>query len=129
MRKVLILFVTVLFISGCAKHDDRALAALKALQRVESATKIGVNIGEYHRLVADANAAVQEFLRDEENKTDAEAKKHLQTATAYYVSAGYFWNQGIKEGISGMDGYAEKVLSPLWKDAEKELREAEKLLK
>jgi hypothetical protein len=98
MRKVLIVFVTVLFISGCAKHDDRALTALKALQRVESATKIGVNIGEYHRLVADANAAVQEFLRDEENKTDAEAKKHLQTATAYYVSAGYFGIRALKRG-------------------------------
>ncbi len=114
MRKSLKGLVVLLFIPSCVKHDDRAITALRTLQKVESPTKIGVNLGQYNQLVANADTPVQEFLRDKEDKRPTNRPKVMcNWPWGTILPPDIFGERLFNEGITVSDEYVEKILKPV----------------
>jgi hypothetical protein len=82
--------------------DKAALAAIKALRKVDSAVSVGVNLQEYGTRVADAKIAVDEAMT---GIPDGEIKDEIKKAMDTYAEALKFWSDDIRLGIptSGQD--------------------------
>lgn len=82
--------------------DKAALAAIKALRKVDSAVSVGVNLQEYGTRVADAKIAVDEAMPD---IPSGEVKDEIKKAMDAYAEALKFWSDDIRLGIptSGQD--------------------------
>jgi hypothetical protein len=69
--------------------NSQAAEAIKALDRVDAATRVGVNIGKYHDLVAEALVAVEEAQR---SLPEGPLKAGLKKIMTAYQDAGVVWS-------------------------------------
>src|SRR5215213_5897598 len=78
-----------------SKQKAAAANALKALQKLNAATEIGVNYQSYQLLLIEAKTQVNEA---ESVLSDGELKSELSAAMDAYADAGDAWGAFIREG-------------------------------
>ncbi|HEV7889070.1 MAG TPA: hypothetical protein VGP08_00455 [Pyrinomonadaceae bacterium] len=81
---------------GLSSKQEAAIAnAMKALQKLNAATEIGVNYQSYQPLLIEAKAQVNDA---ESVLPDGELKSELSAAMDAYADAGDAWGAFIREG-------------------------------
>jgi hypothetical protein len=95
-----VLPLTILFVfAACgslpSKQKTTAENALKALQKLEAATEIGVNYQVYQPMLIEAKTQVNEVNN---NLPDGELKSELSAAMDAYADAGDAWDAFIRNG-------------------------------
>src|ERR1700759_4072160 len=78
-----------------SKQKTAAANAMKALQKLNAATEIGVNYQNYQPLLIEAKTQVNEA---ESVLPDGEVKSELNAAMDAYADAGDAWEAFIREG-------------------------------
>jgi hypothetical protein len=76
-----------------APDKQAALAAIKALRKLDSAVSVGVNLQEYGTRVADTKIAVDEAMTDIPN---GEVKDEIKKAMDAHAEALKFWSDDIR---------------------------------
>lgn len=87
------LFYVFFWTGNTPQSSAAADAALKALRKIDGAvTQVGVSFVQYHSLLIEAQAQVNEALR---TLPDGELKREMNAAMEAYNDAGQVWNQKI----------------------------------
>jgi hypothetical protein len=80
--------------SGASRDAPLISEAFKALRKVKAATEVGINMGDYGKLVVDAKAAVNEVT---DQITDMGLKMEVETAMQAYADGLTVYNLFQKE--------------------------------
>lgn len=100
LRAVILFFAIHLLVScgGGLSSEQRGAAndALKALQKVEAATQVGVNYQQYGQLAIDAKAAVNQAVAA---LPDGELESEIVAAMEAYADAGDAWGASINDKL------------------------------
>lgn len=94
---VLIVILLTIFKPGLsADQRKKAVDAVRALEKLDAATDVGINVGRYHDLVIEAKQAVEEATRV---LPGGELRSLLTEALGYHKEAAIRWEENIRLGI------------------------------
>lgn len=123
-------------------------SALKALKKLESGTKVGINFNEYSSRIIDTQSEIDSF-ESECNHVPSEIKEDIKKAMECYADADMFWNAKVNNlldndfdrymnALHKLEKYTflpksiysnQEILSPLWEKASEYIENASNLLK
>ena len=111
------------------KQQNAATAAMNAVRRLESATKVGLTYSDYSRRLVNTQVTVDEQLR---GVPSSDFKSEVQAAMKGYGTARYWWKQSIdfsRPDSDKMSNAFESMMQDMWSASAQRTRNAEGLLR
>lgn len=92
---ILVLLLALVAMPACANHRRKeAYDALASLRKIQAATEVGVAYPQYHSLLIDAQAQVNNA---EAALPDGSVKTELRLTVDSYIDAGTVWQEKLRD--------------------------------